>query len=78
MHVVEAIGEQPEYSSVLYQDRDLTLQKTVVVEEERLEAELEGIPWDKLVYFRCDRLKGGKRQLLFRWKAGQEGWELSM
>lgn len=78
MRLRDAIGQQPEHSAVLYEGQGLTLQRTMVVEEDSLEDALEHIPWTSIVYFRCDRQRGGKRVLLYRWKPEQDEWEKAM
>ncbi len=74
MHLTDAIDQQPEYSSVLLEDSCVTLQRTLVLEEDSLEEAFERIPWTRLVFLRCDRQKGGKRILLYRWRAEPGGW----
>ena len=74
MRLESAIHEQPEHSSVVYERGGVMLQRTLLVEEAALEAAFESIPWASLVFLRCDRQKGGKRALLYRWRAEKQGW----
>lgn len=75
MHLDDAIQDQPEHSAVLYECGDLTLQRTVIVDEASLEGAFERVPWSRLIFLRCDRQQGGKRVLSYRWHADQSGWE---
>lgn len=74
MQLNDVVQHQPEHSAVLYERGDLTLQRTVVVEEAALEQAFEQVPWANLIFLRCDRQQGGKRILSYRWRADQTGW----
>lgn len=74
MRLVDAVREQPEHSAVVYEEGAVTLQKTVLIEEEALAEAFESVPWARLVFLRCDRQRGGKRLLIYRWRADEEGW----
>jgi hypothetical protein len=74
MHLEDAIDDQPEHSAVLYEPGAITLQRSVLVEEHDLQQAFERVPWERLVFLRCDRHKGGKRNLSYRWRAHPEGW----
>lgn len=76
MQLVDAAREQPEHSAVVYEEGAVTLQKTVLIDESALGEAFESVPWSRLVFLRCDRQRGGKRLLIYRWRAGEEGWRL--
>ncbi len=75
MELLEAIDRQPEHSSVVYEDGSVMLQRTVLVDEHSLSEAFDSVPWQRLVFLRCDRQKGGRRILLYRWRPETEGWE---
>ncbi len=70
-----SIGEQPEHSSVLYENDTTMLQRSVLVEEADLGEAFERVPWSRLVFLRCDRQKGTRRILLYRWRAEPDRWD---
>ena len=74
MRLGDVIDEQPEHSSVVYDRGEVMLQRTVVLEDGALDAVFDRIPWGRLVFLRCDRQRGGKRVLLYRWRAEPDGW----
>ena len=75
MNLQEAIDLQPEHSAVVYEHGQVLLQRTLLLEEQGLDAAFDQVPWRRLVFLRCERQKGGKRALLYRWRAAPDGWE---
>lgn len=78
MQLDDVIDGQPEHSSIVYERGDLMLQRTVLVEEASLRAAFDRVPWSRLVFLKCDRQSGGKRLLLYRWRAEADGWTPAM
>ena len=75
MQLLEVIGAQPEHSTVVYDRGELMLQRTLLLDERALDDAFERVPWARLVFLRCDRQKGGKRALSYRWRPEQpESW----
>ncbi len=74
MQLHDAIHLQPEHSSVVYDRGCIMLQRTVVLEDGDVEQAFDAIPWGRLVFLKCDRQQGGKRLLLYRWRAESAGW----